>query len=233
MPDIASGLARAAHLLLTGDGEVWRIVGRSLLVSGLSTVLACIVGIPLGATVALRAFRGRRLAITALNAGMALPPVVVGLFVYLLLSHSGPFGFLRLLYTPTAMVIAQTLLAAPLIAALTTSALVSLDPAVARTALSLGAHGAQVTLLLLGESRFALGAAVIAGFGAVLSEVGAVMMVGGNIAGSTRVMTTAIVLETSKGAFDLAIALSLILLALAFAINLGLSYLQHGKESKQ
>jgi tungstate transport system permease protein len=228
MSEIAAGLARAAHLLLTGEGHVWEIVGRSLLVSGVSAVLACAIGIPLGALVALRVFPGRRLVIIILNAGMALPPVVVGLFVYLLLSHSGPLGFLRLLYTSSAMIVAQTVLATPLCAALTVSALVSLDPAVRKTAESLGAAGAQVTLLLLHESRFALGAAVIASFGAVLSEVGAVMMVGGNIAGSTRVMTTAIMLETSKGDFDVAIALSIILLLLAFAVNLGLGYLQHG-----
>jgi tungstate transport system permease protein len=232
MSEVAAGLARAAHLLITGEGQVWEIVGRSLFVSGISTLLACMIGIALGALVGLRTFPGRRLAITILNAGMALPPVVVGLFVYLLLSHSGPLGFLRLLYTPTAMVIAQTALATPLCAALTVSALVSLDPTVGRTAASLGAAGTQMTLLLLHESRFALGAAVIASFGAVLSEVGAVMMVGGNIAGSTRVMTTAIMLETSKGDFDIAIALSFILLALAFAVNLGLSYLQHGRAER-
>jgi tungstate transport system permease protein len=227
--ELWSGLTRAAHLLRTGEGQVWEIILRSLAVSGVSTALACLVGIPVGAGVALRAFRGRRLAIVVLNAGMALPPVVVGLVVYLILSRSGPLGFLHLLYAPGAMVIAQTVLALPLAAALTVSALVSLDPSVRAAAASLGADGRQVTWLLVHESRFALGAAVVASFGAVLSEVGAVMMVGGNIAGYTRVMTTAIMLETSKGEFDIAIALSLILLLLAFAVNLGLSYLQHGR----
>jgi tungstate transport system permease protein len=227
--EIASGLTRAAHLLLTGEGRVWEIILRSLAVSGLSTALACLVGIPVGAAVALRTFPGRRLVMVGLNAGMALPPVVVGLFVYLVLSRSGPLGFLHLLYTPSAMVMAQTVLALPLAAALAVSALVSLDPSVRWAAISLGADGRQVTWLLVHECRFALVAALVASFGAALSEVGAVMMVGGNIAGHTRVMTTAILLETSKGEFDVAIALSLILLLLALVVNLGLSYLQHGR----
>jgi tungstate transport system permease protein len=227
--EIGSGLTRAAHLLLTGEGRVWEIILRSLAVSGLSTALACLVGIPVGAAVALRTFPGRRLVMVGLNAGMALPPVVVGLFVYLVLSRSGPLGFLHLLYTPSAMVMAQTVLALPLAAALAVSALVSLDPSVRWAAISLGADGRQVTWLLVHECRFALVAALVASFGAALSEVGAVMMVGGNIAGHTRVMTTAILLETSKGEFDVAIALSLILLLLALVVNLGLSYLQHGR----
>jgi len=205
---------------------VWATVARSLYVSGLSVAIGCLIGLPVGAAVGLGRFPGRRLAAAVLNAGMGLPPVVVGLFVYLLLSRSGPLGFMRLLYTPSAMVAAQTILAAPVVAALTFSSLAGLDPAARLTALSLGATNRQATLALLAEARFGIGAAVTAGFGAVISEVGAVMMVGGNIAGSTRVMTTAIMLETGKGDFQLAIALGIILLLLALIVNVGLGYLQ-------
>ena len=226
MSDIAAAFGQAIHLLATGEAAVWQIVARSLFVSGLSVAIGCLIGIPIGAAVGLRRFRGRRLAVAGLNLGLGLPPVVVGLFVYLLLSRSGPLGFMRLLYTPSAMIVAQTILAAPVIGALTFSSLAGLDPVARLTALSLGATSRQATLTLLTEARYGLGAAVIAGFGAVISEVGAVMMVGGNIAGATRVMTTAIMLETGKGDFQLAIALGLILLAIALLVNVGLGYLQ-------
>jgi len=226
MNDILQGFAHAVRLLATGEQNVWGIIARSLLVSGLSTVLGCAIGIPIGAAVGLRRFRGKRGAVAAVNVGMSLPPVVVGLFVYLLLSRSGPFGFTRLLFSVPAMIIAQTILAAPLIAALTVVAVESVDRRARTVALSLGASPVRATLTLLGEARFAMGAAVIAGFGAVISEVGAVMIVGGNIAGHTRVMTTAIMLETGKGNFEVAIALGIILLAIAFIVNLGLGFLQ-------
>ena len=158
--------------------------------------------------------------------GVGLPPVVVGLFVYLALSRSGPLGFMSLLFSPSAMIIAQTILAAPVIGALTFSAVAGADPAVRLTAHSLGATGRQATFAQLAEARFAMGAAVVSGFGAVISEVGAVMIVGGNIAGYTRVMTTAIVLETGKGDFALAIALGIVLLLTSLVVNLGLSFLQ-------
>ncbi|UCH36408.1 MAG: ABC transporter permease [Armatimonadota bacterium] len=229
MDDIIQGFAHAARLLVSGEQDVWGIVFRSLIVSGVSTALGCAIGIPLGAAVGLRRFRGKRAAVAVLNVGMSLPPVVVGLFVYLLLSRSGPLGFVRLLYSVSAMVIAQTILAAPLVAALTVSAVESVDRRARTLALSLGASELRATLTLLGEARFAMGAAVIAGFGAVISEVGAVMIVGGNIAGHTRVMTTAIVLETGKGQFDIAIALGIILLLIAFVVNFGLGFLQRGR----
>jgi tungstate transport system permease protein len=229
--DIAAAFGQAIHLLLTGEGDVWPIVGRSLFVSGVSVAIGGLLGIPVGAAVGLRRFPGRRLVVASLNLGMGLPPVVVGLFVYLILSRSGPLGFMRLLYTPSAMIVAQTILAAPVIAALTFSSLAGLDPAARLTAFSLGANGRQATLTLLTEARYGIGAAVIAGFGAVISEVGAVMMVGGNIAGATRVMTTAIMLETGKGDFQLAIALGLILLAIAFLVNIGLGYLQMERDA--
>jgi tungstate transport system permease protein len=227
--DFLHGFEQAIHLLLTGEAGVWEIMGRSLAVSGLSVLIGCLLGIPLGAVVGLRRFPGRRMVVSLLNLGMGLPPVVVGLFVYLLLSRSGPLGFFHLLYTPGAMIVAQTILATPIIAALTFSAIAGLDPAVRLTARALGASERQATLLQLGEARFALGAAVIAGFGAVISEVGAVYMVGGSIPHFTRVMTTAIMLETSKGDFTLAIALGIVLLFISLLINIALSYLQTGR----
>jgi tungstate transport system permease protein len=226
MHDITLGFEHAARLLISGERDVWDIIVRSLLVSGLSTVLGCAIGIPVGAAIGLRRFRGKRGAVAALNLGMSLPPVVVGLFVYLLLSRSGPLGFMQLLFSVPAMVIAQTILAAPLIGALTLSAVESVDRRARTVALSLGASQLRATITLLAEARFAVGAAVIAGFGAVISEVGAVMIVGGNIAGHTRVMTTAIMLETGLGNFDIAIALGIILLLLAFIVNFGLGFLQ-------
>jgi len=224
--DVIQGFGQAVRLLVTGQQDVWGIIARSLLVSGLSTVLGCAIGIPVGAAVGLRRFRGKRGAVAAVNVGMSLPPVVVGLVVYLLLSRSGPLGFLGLLYSMPAMITAQTILAAPLIAALTVAAVESVDRRARMVALSLGASQVRATMTALGEARFAMGAAVIAGFGAVISEVGAVMIVGGNIAGHTRVMTTAIVLETGKGDFDVAIALGIILLLIAFVVNFGLGFLQ-------
>lgn len=226
MHDVIQGFQQAVRLLATGQQDVWGIIARSLLVSGLSTVLGCAIGIPVGAAVGLRRFRGKRGAVAAVNVGMSLPPVVVGLVVYLLLSRSGPLGFLGLLYSIPAMITAQTVLAAPLIAALTVAAVESVDRRARMVALSLGASQARATMTALGEARFAMGAAVIAGFGAVISEVGAVMIVGGNIAGHTRVMTTAIVLETGRGDFDVAIALGIILLLIAFVVNFGLGFLQ-------
>ena len=229
MQDITHGFEHAWRLLITNEQDVWGIILRSLLVSGLSTTFGCIIGIPTGAAVGLRRFRGKRGVVAAVNVGMSLPPVVVGLVVYLLLSYSGPLGFMRLLFSVPAMVIAQTILAAPMIGALTLAAVESVDRRARTVALSLGASPLQATLAMLSEARFAMGAAVIAGFGGVISEVGAVMMVGGNIAGQTRVMTTAIVLETSKGDFDVAIALGIILLAIALIVNLGLGFLQRGR----
>jgi len=224
------GSLDAFRLLVSGDQHVWEILGRSLVVSGVSVVLGSAIGMPIGILVGLRRFPGRRLAASLLNMGVGLPPVVVGLFVYLVLSRSGPLGFMDLLFTPSAMIIAQTILAAPVTGALTFSAVAGADPAARMTAYSLGATDRQATLALLGEARFAMGAAVISGFGAVISEVGAVMIVGGNIAGYTRVMTTAIVLETGRGDFALAIALGIVLLLTSLAVNLGLSFLQMGRE---
>jgi tungstate transport system permease protein len=220
------GLRRAAGLLVGGDPYVWGIIGRSLQVSGLAVVLGLSVGIPLGTWLGLARFPGRGLAVALVNTGLALPPVVVGLFVYLLLSRQGPLGGLGWLYTPAAMVAAQFLLAAPYVAAITLAAVQSVPAEARLQARALGAGRWQALLLHLREARLSLMAAVAAGFGAVISEVGAVMMVGGNVAGETRVMTTAIVLETRRGRFASALALGLILLAIAFAANAFITRIQ-------
>lgn len=195
------------------------IVLRSLYVSGSALLLATLVGLPLGTALALGRFPLRRPAATLVYAGLALPPVVVGLAVYLLLSRSGPLGGLDLIYSPAAMVVAQALIATPYVAAITMAAVGGVGPDVRLQARALGASRLQALALHLREVRGSLVAAVAAGFGAVISEVGAVMMVGGNVLGETRVMTTAIVLETRRGNFGLAIALGGVLLAIAFTVN--------------
>ncbi|MBI2370872.1 MAG: ABC transporter permease [Deltaproteobacteria bacterium] len=221
-----SGLLQAIRLLLAGDPEVLEITGLSLMVSGGATLVALLVGVPAGTGLALTRFPGRNLLITLVNTGMGLPPVVVGLFVTLLLWRSGPLGALRLLFTPGAMVLAQLLIAAPVVAGLTLAGIQGLHPQLRLQLLALGASPLQAVWVLLREARLALLAAVMAGFGAVISEVGAVMMVGGNIRGQTRVLTTATVLEARMGHFELAIALGVILLALSFGVNLILTALQ-------
>ncbi len=226
METILQGLLQSFLLILSGDPELYGIIARSLLISGSAILLASLLGISSGIGVALHHFPGRRLLINIFNTFMGLPPVVVGLVVYLLLSRSGPLGVLGLLFTPTAMIIAQTILASPILAALTISALLSVKPQVRETAIALGATPLQAVWTIIREARHGLMAAVIAGFGRVSAEVGAVMMVGGNIAGYTRVMTTAIVLDTAKGDFALAIGLGLVLIFLAFLVNLGLNLLQ-------
>ncbi len=223
---IWEGLKQAVWLILSGDREVLAITGLSLRVSLTATAISLLLGIPAGTALGLAAFPGRRLAIALVNTGMGLPPVVVGLLVSLFLWRSGPLGFLEILYTPAAMVIAQVCLAAPIVAGLTLAALQQLNPMLRLQLLGLGASRLQVTLLLLREARLPLLAAVMAGFGAVISEVGASLMVGGNIKGQTRVLTTATVLETSKGNFDVAIALSAILLVLTFLVNWALTWIQ-------
>jgi tungstate transport system permease protein len=216
---IWSGIAEALDLLLRCDPEVLEIALLSLELSGLATLAALVFGVPLATVLAFRRFPGRRLLVSLINTGMALPPVVVGLFVSIVLWRSGPLGFLEMLYTPSAIVLAQLFIAFPVITGLTMAALQQLDPKLLLQLKSLGASRFQLFAVLLWEARLPILAAVIAGFGAVISEVGAVMMVGGNILGYTRVLTTATVLETRKGNFDVAIALSMILLALTFLIT--------------
>ncbi len=213
-------------LLLSGDPEVWQITLLSLQVSGLATIFSLLVGLPLGTVLALGKFPGRNFLLSIINTGMALPPVVVGLVVSIFLWRSGPLGSFQLIYTPWGIVIAQFIIAAPVVAGLTAAALQQLDPKLIFQLYGLGASRFQMVITLWREARLPLLAALMAGFGSVISEVGASMMVGGNIRGQTRVLTTAIVLETSKGAFDLAIALSALLLLLTFLINWAITTIQ-------
>jgi len=226
MEVIWKGILQALELLFSFDPEVLKVTLLSLQVSGLATAISLIIGLPLGTLLALGKFPSRKFILSLINTGMALPPVVVGLAVSIFLWRSGHLGSLRLIYTPIAIVIAQTIIAAPVVTGLTASALQSLDPRLKLQLQGLGASRAQVTWSLWKEARLPLLAAIMAGFGSVISEVGASMMVGGNIRNQTRVLTTAIVLETSKGEFALAIALSAILLLLAYLVNLFLTSVQ-------
>ncbi len=223
---ILDGVLEAFRLLLTGDPEVWRITMLSLQISATATFLALGVGVPAGTLLALTRFPGRSLAISLVNTGMGLPPVVVGLFVTILLWRNGLLGALELLYTPSAMVLAQLVIAAPIVTGLTLAAVQQIPERFRLQLLALGASRAQMTWVLIKEARLPMLAALMAGFGGVISEVGASMMVGGNIKGSTRVLTTATVLETGKGNFDIAIALSVILLAITFLVNWALTWIQ-------
>jgi len=223
---IWEGIGKAVWLLLTGDPEVMRVTLLSIEVSGAATIISLLIGVPLGTALALSRFPGRQLVVSLVNTGMGMPPVVVGLFVTIMLWRNGPLGILHLLYTPAAMVIAQTVIAAPMVTGVTLAAMGSLNPKLRLQIMALGATRWQMLWLLMREARLPLLAAVMAGFGAVISEVGASMMVGGNIYGQTRVLTTATVMESSKGNFDVAIALGLILLLLVWGVNLVLTYAQ-------
>lgn len=227
MDEVLFGLAEAARLIVTGDPALFEVVLLSLRVTGTALLFSTLIGIPLGAFLGLSHFAGRRLVISLLYTGMGFPPVVVGLFVYLVLSRSGPLGQLDWpvipsLFTPAAMVVAQCIISFPLVAGFTMAAVMGVDPELRRQVQSLGATGWQTTLTVLMEARVGVIVSVIAGFGSIISEVGAVMMVGGNIEGRTRVLTTAIVLETRKGSFDLAMALGVVLLGLSFLTNLAM-----------
>ena len=223
---IWQGVVEALAPHLSGDPGVLRITWLSIQISGAATLLSVVVGIPAGVGLALARFPGRGLLVTLVNTGMGLPPVVVGLFVSIFLWRSGPLGALELLYTPAAIVIAQFVIAAPIVTGLTVAAMQQLNPKLRLQFMGLGASRGQVLWLLMREARLPLLAAVMAGFGGVISEVGASMMVGGNLLGQTRVLTTATVLETGKGNFDIAIALSVILLALVFGVTYLLTWIQ-------
>ncbi len=223
---IAEGIRKALHLLLALDPEVLQITFLSLEVSGAATVISLLLGISLGTAVALNSFPGKRILVSLVNTGMGLPPVVVGLFVSILLWRNGPLGSLGLLYTPTAMVLAQAIIATPIVMGITVGAMQALPPALRLQVLALGATRAQMLWILIKEARLPLMAGVMAGFGGVISEIGASIMVGGNIKGYTRVLTTATVMETGRGNFDVAIALSLILLLVTAAINYCLTVIQ-------
>lgn len=226
MEVIWEGIGQALRLILSGDPDLLQIVFLSLVVSGSATVLSIIVGIPYGTLLALNRFAGRSFMLGLVNTGMGMPPVVVGLVLSIFLWRSGPLGFLNMLYTPVAMVVAQFLIATPIVTGVSMAAIAQLDPKLRLQILGLGASRLQLLLVLFQEARLPLLTAVMAGFGGVISEVGSVIMVGGNIKGQTRVLTTAIVTETSRGSFGLAMALGVILLALAFGANLVLTLLQ-------
>lgn len=211
--------------------EVLPITLLSLQVSTLATLVSLLIGLPLGSLLALSRFPGRAFLLSLINTGMALPPVVVGLFVAMTLWRSGPLGDLKLIYTPAAIILAQTIIAAPVVTGLTAAALQQLDPRLRLQLYGLGASRLQMVLALWRQARLPLLAALMAGFGSVISEVGASMMVGGNIKGQTRVLTTAIVLETGKGEFGNAVALSLFLLAITFLVNWALTSIQQRSHS--
>ena len=219
MSDLTAAFAAAFGLLAGFDADLFEIVGRSLQVSLTAVLLAALVGLPLGAALALYRFPGRGAATVLVNALMGLPPVVVGLIVYLMLSRSGPLGVLGLLFTPTAMIIAQAILVLPIVAALTRQTVEELWGEYSEQLRSLGARPHQALPTLLWDGRFSLVIAMVAGFGRAIAEVGAVMIVGGNIDHVTRVMTTAIALEISKGDLPLALGLGLILITLSLVVN--------------
>lgn len=226
MDFIWQGIQRAITLLTSGDPEVWEITALSIRISGIATMISLLLGLTAGTWLALGRLPGQRFLISLVNTGMALPPVVVGLWVAIFLWRSGPLGNFHLIYTPIAIIIAQTIIAAPVITGLTVSALQQLDPRLRLQLLGLGASRLQMVTRLWREARLPLLAAAMAGFGSVISEIGASMMVGGNIRHQTRVLTTAIVLETGKGDFSMAIALGFLLLLLAYLVNLAMTWIQ-------
>ena len=228
---IWDGIREALRLIFTGNGEVYEIVLLSLTVSGAATGMALVIGLSMASLLAFRPPPGRTLVLSFLNSGMALPPVVAGLIVAVMLWRTGPLGQLHLLYTPAAIVVAQAVIATPVVTALSAAALQTLHPRLRLQILALGASRWQAAWLLFREARLPLLAAVMAGFGAAISEVGATIMVGGNIKGSTRTLTSATVLEVQRGNFETAMALSFILLALVYAVNLYLTVLQQRRRA--
>jgi tungstate transport system permease protein len=223
---LLEGFRQALGLLLGADPEIWAILWLSLQVSSTATGVALIIGIPAGVVLALTRFPGRTLLVSAVNAGMGLPPVVVGLFVTILLWRSGPLGTWEILYTPAAIVIAQAVIASPIVTGITLAAVQNVPEMFRLQLLGLGASRRQMIWVVLREARLPMLAAVMAGFGGIISEIGASMMVGGNIKGQTRTLTTAMVLETSKGNFDVAIALAVLLLTLVFLVSWALTSIQ-------
>jgi tungstate transport system permease protein len=229
MQVIYEGIIQAFRLIFSLDADLIEILFMSLKVTGTATVVAMLLGLPLGAFLGLTDFKGRKFLVVLTNTGMALPPVVVGLFVYLMLSRYGPLGNLNIMYTPQAMIVAEIIIATPMVVGVTLAAVQALDPKLIAQIVSLGATRFQLFVKVVKEARLGLLAAIAAGFGAIISEVGAVLMVGGNIKGATRVLTTAIVMETRQGHTAIAIALSLILLTLAFTINWFITFAQQRK----
>ncbi len=226
MTEIWNGLTKAIQLIVSLDPEVMQIAGRSLMISVTSTVLASLICIPLGSLIHFSSFRGKRIVVSLIQTFYSIPTVAVGLFVFVLFSRAGPLGGLGLLFTPTIMVLGQMILITPILLGLTISAASGVDRVIPDTARSLGASGFQTAVVVLREARFAVVAAVIMGFGRAISELGIALMVGGNISGFTRVITTAISLEISKGDLELALALGIILIIIALVINIVLNRLQ-------
>ncbi|HJJ50883.1 MAG TPA: ABC transporter permease [Methanocorpusculum sp.] len=227
MGEITDGFLEAITLIITMDPEIMEIAGRSIYVSSLATLAAALIAIPIGALIYYYDFHGKRTIINIVQTLYALPTVIVGLLVYLLVSNSGPFGPLKLLYTTNAMIIAQVILVSPLIIGLSIAALSSLDKEMKYTTMALNARAYRAILTLVREAKFAILSAVVLAFGRAIAEVGAVMMVGGNIRHFTRTLTTAITLNTSMGEFSTSIALGIILLAIALIVNFGVNYFQH------
>jgi tungstate transport system permease protein len=223
---IFEGIRKAFFLILSADHDVMEVLFLSLIVSGSAVTISLLTGIPCGVLIAMRNFPGKNIIISLVNTGMGLPPVVVGLIVTVFLWRSGPFGFMKILYSPYAMIIAQVVIAFPIVTGLSMSAIQQLDPQIIPQSLSLGASRWQLIKVMLKEAKLPLLAAVMAGFGGIISEVGSVMMVGGNIKHQTRVLTTAIVMETNKGNFDMAFALAAILLLITFLVNILLTVIQ-------
>lgn len=223
---IVQGIKQAFFLITTLDPEVMEITLLSLKISGTATLISLLIGVATGTVVALTRFPGRNFVVSLINTGMGVPPVVVGLFVMIFLWRNGPLGFLEILYTPTAIILAQTIIATPIVTGISLAAMQQLPQNLRLQILALGANRFQMIWLLIREARLPLLAAVMAGFGGVISEVGASIMVGGNIKGYSRVLTTATVMESGRGNFDIAIALSIILLLLAYVITLVLTQIQ-------
>ncbi|MBT2643400.1 ABC transporter permease [Bacillus sp. ISL-41] len=228
---LIEGLKKAIEMILSGDPEILEITLLTLRVSITAVLVSTLIGIPTGMFLGLARFPGRRFILAIINIGMGLPPVVAGLWITLFLWRSGPLGDWSWLYTPTAIILAQILVSLPIVTALTSTAFQQINPKLILQVKALGATKIQLYWILMKEVKLAILAAIIAGFGRVIAEVGAAMMVGGNISGETRILTTSIVMEVSKGNFDIALALSFILMTLAFIITFSLTYLQQRKRS--
>ena len=229
---IFEGIQQAFELLMQGDPQVIQVALLSLIVSGIATVFSLCLGIPLGCVLGLTRFTGRSVFVSLVNAGMGAPPVVVGFIVYIFLVRTGPLGFFHILYTPSAMMVAQFIIALPVVAGFTMATVQQLDPKLRLQILALGASRTQMVWLLLKEARLPLLAAIMAGFGAIISEVGASMTVGGNIRGQTQIMTTAIVDYTGRGDFARAMAFSVLLMVLVYVVNYILTSIQQRGKTK-
>lgn len=226
MVELWHGLLKAVELIVTLDPEVMQIAGRSLMIAVTSTIIGSIICLPISSLIHFNQFHGKKFLISLIQTLYSVPTVAVGLFVFVFISHAGPLGFLGLLFTPQAIVLGQVILITPILLGLTISALKGVDGTILDTARSLGASGLQMAVLVIKEARFAVMAAVVMGFGRAISEVGVSLMVGGNIRGFTRVITTAISLETSKGDIELSLALGIILVFLALVVNIVMSRIQ-------